>query len=111
MNNIIANPNITLETVKLIKQRVNSNTETIDDYKAIDLCLSIFLDNGDEHFLLTQLKKLPQDNYSFIVCLCNYENLEKFRKNYDVKDDFYLLKGLVKGTITGLLGFIEDRIN
>jgi hypothetical protein len=90
------NVQITLEDLLLLESRINSNKDTIDDYKTLDSYVS---------------KVLPKNYFLTLIQnegMVSFESLEVFRRNPPPGDPVKV--GRVKGTLLGLITFLKTQI-
>ena len=86
----------TLDELVLLESRINSNQDTVDDYRKLDAFLSKFL---PKNYFLTLIQAEG---------IASFVHLELYRRNPPPGDPVRV--GRVKGTSLGLIAFLKSQI-
>lgn len=100
------NPKLDLETLQVIRSKVNKNIETIDDYEKLDYWISSII---SEKYILNELKKNGFSSYElFNIEREHLLNNTEYRNRNEYLDR--LINGTLHGMILGVISSLEDRL-
>jgi len=102
------NPNLTIESIKRIKSRIEHGIDNAEDYELLDYFLSSI---GHEKYILNNFQKYDIYSYSDFIDEKSLLEKKKMRKNWEDSADRHLIVfGTLRGMINACVEHLEDYI-